>query len=428
MMALLTYSLCAGIFLLFGYMAFGLFIADLKQPRFNRALLWGIMVMSLALPFVPALQMPSEVILPFGGHIEIGLPHQIASETGKAVLDSYRILPAAYMAGACMVICYMAFSMIRLVHIIRTGKRETMDDGILIVYAEEKLAPFSWMHYIILNKEDNADDNRLIIMHEKAHISRLHSLDIVLATILCAIFWYNPAAWLWRKQLAMAHEYEADSRVMDSGIDVRQYQTLLIKKAVGSRLQSLANNLTHSKLKKRISMMCRKQNRGASLLCTLAIVPAIAGALAVVNIPAVASVVGIHSPQSETVSEVSKKTPAVQSSASKAAEDKSVVNPSYPGGDMAMMQFLMNNVRYPEAAYKADVQGRVLVQFKVKTDGTISDVRVKEPVNPDLDAEAVRVVSMMPKFNPGKENGKVVESYMQIPIEFKLQEKDDNED
>ncbi len=243
---------------------------------------------------------------------------------------------------------------------------------------------------------------------------------MAVAALLCVFLWYNPVVWLWRRQLALAHEYEADSDVVDAGVDIKSYQILLIKKAVGTRLQSLANNLTHSKLKKRITMMCKKQSKGAALLRTLAIVPAIAGALAVANIPAVAAVVNRLSPsQSETVGEVTQNPSAGQELPAASSED-AVQLPSFPGGEMAMFQYLMENMRYPENASKSGVEGRVIVQFKVNADGTLSEVCVPNPVDPDLDAEAVRVVKSMPRWNPGKENGVAVAAAMVLPMEFKL--------
>lgn len=94
--------------------------------------------------------------------------------------------------------------------------------------------------------------------------------------------------------------------------------------------------------------------------------------------------------------------------------------PAFPGGMEAMMKFLTENVHYPEAAYKAGVQGRVLVQLIVEKDGRISNVKVVKKANDDLDAEAIRVVSSMPRWQPGMQNGKVVRVKYTLPITFRL--------
>ena len=94
--------------------------------------------------------------------------------------------------------------------------------------------------------------------------------------------------------------------------------------------------------------------------------------------------------------------------------------PEYPGGMQAMIEFLQANMKYPEDAAKQKVEGRVMVQFVVETDGSISDVHVAKQVFPSLDAEAIRVVQAMPRWTPGKEKGKVVRVKYNLPIVFRM--------
>lgn len=94
--------------------------------------------------------------------------------------------------------------------------------------------------------------------------------------------------------------------------------------------------------------------------------------------------------------------------------------PEYPGGMQAMIAFLQTNMKYPEDAAKQKVEGRVMVQFIVETDGSISDVHVAKQVFPSLDAEAIRVVQAMPKWRPGKEKGNVVRVKYNLPIVFRM--------
>ena len=94
--------------------------------------------------------------------------------------------------------------------------------------------------------------------------------------------------------------------------------------------------------------------------------------------------------------------------------------PEYPGGMQAMIEFLQTNMKYPEDAAKQKVEGRVMVQFIVETDGSISDVHVAKQVFPSLDAEAIRVVQAMPKWTPGKEKGNVVRVKYNLPIVFRM--------
>ena len=93
----------------------------------------------------------------------------------------------------------------------------------------------------------------------------------------------------------------------------------------------------------------------------------------------------------------------------------------FPGGQAALMKWLSQNIRYPEAAQQNDIQGRVIVKFVVEKDGSISQVTVARGVDKDLDREAVRVVKRMPKWQPGKNNGVAVRSKFTLPVVFKLQ-------
>lgn len=93
----------------------------------------------------------------------------------------------------------------------------------------------------------------------------------------------------------------------------------------------------------------------------------------------------------------------------------------FPGGQAALMKWLCANVRYPEAAQANDIQGRVLVKFVIEKDGCITNVKIAKGVDKDLDLEAKWVVSKMPRWTPGKNNGKPVRSYFTLPVTFKLQ-------
>ena len=93
----------------------------------------------------------------------------------------------------------------------------------------------------------------------------------------------------------------------------------------------------------------------------------------------------------------------------------------FPGGQAALMKWLSNNIRYPEAAQQNDIQGRVVVKFVVEKDGTVAHAEIARGVDKDLDREALRVVNKMPKWQPGKNNGVAVRSYFNLPVTFKLQ-------
>lgn len=112
------------------------------------------------------------------------------------------------------------------------------------------VAPFSWMKYIVISRQDYEENGREILIHEKEHIRLKHSYDLLFLQLYQVIYWFNPVAWLLKRELQIIHEYEADEKVLQTGIDAKKYQLLLIKKAVGSqRFTSMTNSFNHSKLK-----------------------------------------------------------------------------------------------------------------------------------------------------------------------------------
>jgi protein TonB len=94
--------------------------------------------------------------------------------------------------------------------------------------------------------------------------------------------------------------------------------------------------------------------------------------------------------------------------------------PAFPGGEQELMNFLMKNVKYPKEATDKGTEGRVIVQFVVDKDGSVINPKVVKSVSPELDQEALRVVKMMPKWQPGKQNGEIVPVRFAIPVVFML--------
>ena len=156
-------------------------------------------------------------------------------------------------------------------------------DGIHLILTDQPVAPFSWMQTIVISRKDFEESGIEIMTHEMAHIKARHSIDLLISEICILFHWFNPSVWLLRQELQNIHEYEADEAVLDSGVDARQYQLLLIRKAAGGRWYSVANSFNHSKLKNRITMMLRKRSSrwaGARVLFLLPLTGLALGAFA----------------------------------------------------------------------------------------------------------------------------------------------------
>ncbi len=178
-----------------------------------------------------------------------------------------------YWAGVVFFIARYIVTVVRLLRLMSSGRRVTDDEGRQIIVLPRSIAPFSWFGRIVLSEEDYAAHSREILLHESAHIRKRHSLDLLVADLCTWLQWFNPAAWLLKRELQTVHEYEADAEVIDQGIDARQYQLLLIKRSVGSKFYCVTNHFNHNKLNKRITMMLKKKSNRKATWKYLYVIP-----------------------------------------------------------------------------------------------------------------------------------------------------------
>ena len=262
MYGLAVYALKTGACLAVFYLFFKLMLSRETFHRFNRAVILGVLLLSFVLPWCE-LTIYREVPMP---ETPGPMPEAFLSafeEPADAVAAPFpceRIIGFLYAAGVAGMLAAMLVSVVRVWRIVRDGRRTTLSDGRALVLTKQPTAPFSWWRYIVLSESDYAESGSIILLHETAHLRMHHSWDLLLTDLAGCLQWFNPAMWLLRRDLRAIHEYEADEAVLDSGVDARQYQILLIKKAAGGRWLSVANSFNHSKLKNRITMMLQKKS------------------------------------------------------------------------------------------------------------------------------------------------------------------------
>ncbi|CDC57099.1 tonB-dependent receptor [Phocaeicola coprophilus CAG:333] len=427
---ILKSAACLAVFYLF----YKLLMSRDTFHRFNRFALLGLLVLSSLLPLVEAsVNSPAAVqetmltleqlllladIQPEG--------ESMAAATPSATVLWLRAALLVYLTGIVFFIVRNLCSLARLGRLIRQGKREALDSylpdrkekNVRLVVHDHDIAPFSWMHWIVIARKDLEENGREILIHELAHIRNRHSWDLLLADLCIFVQWFNPAAWLLKQELQNIHEYEADETVLREGVNARNYQMLLIKKAVGTRLYSMANSFNHSSLKKRITMMLKEKSNPWARAKYLYILPLAALAVTAFARPEVSAV-------ADEISAVKVIAPAVHDSirpnvqpavaAPSSALDQM---PEFPGGMEALNTYLRNNIRYPQEAQKAGIQGRVIIQFIVSKDGSITDAEVVESVDPQLDAEGLRLIKNMPRWKPGMRKGQAIRVKQTLPIRF----------
>ena len=427
---ILKSAACLAVFYLF----YKLLMSRDTFHRFNRFALLGLLVLSSLLPLVEAsVNSPAAVqetmltleqlllmadIQPEG--------ESMAAATPSATVLWLRAALLVYLTGIVFFIARNLCSLARLGRLIRQGKREALDSylpdrkekNVRLVVHDHDIAPFSWMHWIVIARKDLEENGREILIHELAHIRNRHSWDLLLADLCIFVQWFNPAAWLLKQELQNIHEYEADETVLREGVNARNYQMLLIKKAVGTRLYSMANSFNHSSLKKRITMMLKEKSNPWARAKYLYILPLAALAVTAFARPEVSAV-------ADEISAVKVIAPAVHDSIQPnvqpaVAAPSSALDqmPEFPGGMEALNTYLRNNIRYPQEAQKAGIQGRVIIQFIVSKDGSITDAEVAHSVDPQLDAEALRLIKNMPRWKPGMRKGQAIRVKQTLPIRF----------
>jgi biotin carboxyl carrier protein len=154
-------------------------------------------------------------------------------------------------------------------------------EGIEVLVVADDIRPFSFEGRIVMSESDDGPDREMILRHEATHIRERHGADLAAVNLAAAVLWFNPFVWLLRRELILVHEIAADGGVIQSGVDVKQYQFLLISKIVCTGgLLPVANHFRTSELRKRIVSMKKKTSRTAALKLLL-LVPLVAAALAV---------------------------------------------------------------------------------------------------------------------------------------------------
>ena len=470
---LLLYTIKSAFVLGILYVPYTLLLKKEDFFRFNRLTLLGILVLSIGLPLcnIPALSADNQPVVHAAQlqMIEIGIPiMQMADETdGPSHTSSptwFQVASLIFLLGMMTVLCLRLIQMGKMGSEIRKGSLwHSVEDGVDIHCHAGAVAPYSWLHHIVISLEDYEKNGHEIILHEKGHIHNLHSFDILLLTLVEMLQWWNPLVYMLGMSLRDVHEYEADDYVLHQGVSLRDYQNLLIRKAVGASSYTFANNFNHSLTKKRITMMCKKKSNPWMRSKALYAVPMVAIALSAFATPAFVNPIekDMESGGTSSLTEgkVTNNFPIGQTDqqkkkgTAKMKGDKVLDTcdklPEFEGGQEQLMKLLQANVRYPETAQSMGVQGRIVVEFFVEKDGSVSDVKVcKKDITPSLESatviaygedkpkpteeelrkatkaleeETIRVARLTSgKWTPGEQDGQKVRVKFSLPLTFRL--------
>lgn len=396
--------------------------------------------------------------------------------SGNIIQGLYSI----YISGVVIFSIKFILDLFNLVFLILHNKRKGNN---IITFKGFNTAGFSGLGYIFINSQLSDEEADEIIRHEQNHLNKNHFIDIIFIEIIKAVQWFNPAVHLFNRSLRAIHEYQADQGCLNSGMPVHNYQSLLLSQVFKSRAFNLSNSFSNpSLIKKRMIMMTKKRTAAIANMKLLLAIPA-AGIVflaisAYKEAPAQSELVipgtltarpGTEAPSSEISNSLSiaqsekkenistnketnssnqntvaenpeaKKEVSVSTSAppppppptplgkikesdANSPEPFVVVEemPMFPGGDRELLKYIGDNTVYPKNAKEKNIQGRVIIRFCVTETGGINKISVLKGVDPELDAEATRVVETLPAFKPGKQGGKAVPVWYMVPITFTL--------
>jgi TonB family protein len=355
-----------------------------------------------------------------------------------------QIIYSIYIIGVFVFIFKLLIDLFNLLFLII---RHRDDRSRIVRFHGFNTSGFSAMGYVFISTRLSPEDAGEIIRHEQNHLKQNHFIDIIFIEMVKAFQWFNPVVYLFNSSLRAIHEYQADQECLSSGVPIINYQSLLLNQVFKSGAFNLTNSFSNpSLIKKRMVMMTKKRTSALASAKMLIVVPVVGVVCLAISayrgvpdssvkqlIPAVSdqkssseSNTGLTPPPPPPPppSESNENVKVVEEKLSNEPGDVPFVTveemPVFPGGDIALLKYIAENTRYPENAKIQNTQGKVIIRFCVKPDGSVSMARVLKGVSPELDSEAIRVVKSLPSFKPGRQGGKAVPVWYMVPIAFTL--------
>lgn len=421
---ILVYLFKSGLCLVVFYSFYRIFLQHETFFRLNRIYLIGSIFISFMMPII-TIHIPSvSDSLPYIILSTINVGELGIESTFRNQVDGWEIILLIYTAVSAILLIRLISQVVIFVFILKKSKSRIGDNS-KIVLTNNNTSPFSFFGYIFINENlfSQAEINE-IISHEKVHVQQFHSIDILLAELLCIIQWFNPVVWFYKRSIKEIHEYLADAGVLEKGYEQTAYQKLIIGQISAIRSMELANNFSQSLIKRRLKMMKKIKSSQKTSLKYLFTIPAIVLGILIVSsfsygtfkneIPDLdvvnnTKVIPSHSEDNDTIYKVVYK------------------NPQFEGGQKGTQLFLVKNIKYPEEARKKGVTGTVYVSFVVEKDGSVTNAEIIRGIGSGCDEEVLRVMKLMPKWVPGEdEDGNKVRVAFALPVKFNLgNDKDD---
>ena len=416
------------------WIVYRLLFTNINRLKFNRLYVLISIIFALSLPLLG-------VLIGYGSPQISSLKHDLfggiffndivvtPNEVAETPVDENALPPVEpafnmweigliiYLIGAGISLMLLIFKLGKIFFMIIRSPKEKCN-GYTAVYTGKDHGSFSFLNYAFFPDKSVSHE---IVSHEISHISHCHSWDILFIEIMIVVQWFNPFIYLFKRDLQCIHEYQADRDVVDSGADKRDYMMLILQQCTAVDFSRMSNNFSLILTKKRIKMIT-KNEKTKGLWWRLMVTLPVLAVMLVANTNATAKEQNEEQQKSAEVKNLEDiRIKISQSKDSIYNTDALEVMPEFPGGNDAMVKFLQENVVYPEKAKKKGISGKTYVSFVIEKDGSITDVKVARGFDKSCDAEAVRVVKAMPKWNPGKAKGQPVRVNFTMPFVFKAQ-------
>jgi TonB family protein len=411
-----VYMIKVAIYIITFYIVYSLLLKKDTALSRNRAFILISIAASLLIPFI---MVKSSQLAPIGAFGKL-LDEVIISSSNvpgngdEPANSGLRTLYLIYFAGTSLFLLKFVIEMLSLSILIIRIKEPGKE---IISLVNSDITGFSALGHIFINQKLSDEEAREIINHEKNHLKKNHYADILIMELLIAFQWFNPVVYLLSRELRAIHEFQADRDCINSGISILNYQKLLLSQVFGPVLFRIPNCFSNpSLIKQRILMMNREPSGRLSGLKMLTVLPAAGLIFMSLNVATLQ--------ETDPTLPSSPMKPGIPATIESPADEVPFVvvenMPKFPGGDVALLKFIAKNVIYPENAKINNIQGRVIIRFCVTSKGGVSQVSVLKGVDPELDKEAIRVVSSLPQFVPGSQGGKPVPVWYMVPITFSL--------
>jgi TonB family protein len=400
---IVIYMVKVAIYMIAFYLVYSLILNKDTSHGRNRAFLIMSVISALLLPLITFETFKPLDIQFFGKFLsEVLVQENAGPVSGITAGNSFQLITSIYFSGVVILLLKMAVDLASIFWLIAKHRKP---GSRIIRFQGFNTAGFSAMGYIFINTRLNPEEAGEIINHEKNHLKQNHYLDILFFEFVTAFQWFNPGMYLLNRELRAIHEFQADRDCLNSGIPIVNYQSLLLSQVFKSGAFKLSHSFSNpSLIRKRMLMMTKKRTSQIAELKLLMVLPVTALVFLTIS-PAPAS----------TEQAIAEQTTSIQVPFSVVDE-----MPVFPGGDEALLKYIGENTIYPEISKEKSDQGRVIIRFCITEDGGVSQASILKGTTPELDAEAIRVVNSLPKFIPGRNDGKPVPVWYMVPITFTL--------